>query len=324
MTDLETRLERLASDIEARPPAVEELRRRAAQRLRHRRLTKTAVVASLSLTLVIVVVTVAIRQPRGRTTVVATEPSTPTVSVPAGVQIKAGRFTAPVVFDDGALRIDPTTAEPDVSEQQAINTFRAGTIPTTMTQDVVVGFGQVTIASTATTGTTPHFTNRASWVIFYGYGLLQCPASAPPGRNQGFFTTAFILAGDTGVDYDGGASPCGGPGTAPTAVTASIYQSVPWTVIAGNRATFRYTAPPCGTFTSIGAFVQRGTAVVNIYVRVPVSILTCPPNQPATTTLELSTADTLRHGQTGTVTGRFTEQGFPGFTYDDGTVHSTR
>jgi hypothetical protein len=321
MADLETRLERLASGVERTRLPIEEVRRRAARRRRSRLLTET-VIAGLVLS--IVVVAAHVWRQGSAAPEVATGQPTAAVPSPGDVRIRAGRFIASVDLDDGALRIDPTAATPQVSEQKAIATFRAGTLPETIAQSVVVGFGSVTIAANETTGSTPRFTHQASWVVFYVDGLHSCPAvTATSASPQPAPTMAFILAATTtAVDYTGRGSFCGELPTRPSVTTASVYQSVPWTTIAnsGWTETVGYTAPPCGSLASISANAQPvGTSVVELFVRIPLDPIDCPPSHPATAALPLATPDAVPlHGPTGTVIGRVTGTGAGGFTFYDG------
>ncbi|MGH9126333.1 MAG: hypothetical protein ACRDZ8_16640 [Acidimicrobiales bacterium] len=326
MADLETRLQQLASGSQPTPPPIEVLRRRAARR-RVRRVLAITVGAGLGLSMAIVAARV--WRPGSASTEVATGQPTTAVPSPGDVRIMAGRFVASVELDGGALRIDPTAATPQVSEQHAIATFRAGTPPDTFTQGVVVGFGSVTIATNLTTGNTPRFTHQASWVVFYSEGPLNCPAIAAASASpQPAPTTAFILsASTTAVDYTGRGSVCGEPPRGPTVATASIYQSVPWTPVAENgaTATVGYTAPPCGTLVTVSANAQPvETPVVEVLVEIPLDTIACPPSRPATATFRLATPDVvLLHGPTGAVTGRFTGTGPDEFTYYDGVLRTT-
>ncbi len=143
----------------------------------------------------------------------------------------------------------------------------------------------------------------------------------PRSKPQPEARSLFVLAGRTGVDYTTRGSFCQGPPAGPTVSTASVYQSVPWTVVANSstQATLRYTAPPCGVLDAITA--NGPPTVVVLFVRIPLARITCPPSPGATTNLDLAMpAPVLIHGPTGSVMGRITTAP-DAFNYYDGVTH---
>lgn len=141
--------------------------------------------------------------------------------------VKRARFTRVFELDGGALRVDPPSGSPKVTESQAIATFRTVSLPSFDVSDVVIGFGLVTLRADLTPNEQPVLSRQPSWVVTYYFaGRVPCLAitsvpahPAPPGR------PAFILDATTGIHlihYLSRGSYCAGPPTGPQARTANI------------------------------------------------------------------------------------------------------
>lgn len=235
------------------------------------------------------------------------------------VAIQQGRFVRTLVLDGGALRVDPPPrGEPTTAEQEAVTTFRSTGAPTQVVNDVLVGYGVVTIRPTLLGKLNAGlvFDRRPAWLVFYT-ARHECPlipvplpsgwSELPEGRR------VFVL-GDSGVEavtYVGRGSFCARPPTGPDAELAYRHISVPWLEVgrAGDNATLRYQPPRCGPAEAVSVGERSGPGsplTVTLYTQEPMAAYSCP--QPSARTIEVPTNGlSLRHGATGPVTGLVTD-----------------
>src|SRR3954469_19110436 len=175
----------------------------------------------------------------------------PPVVVPdahdARVAVHDGRVSRSLVFDGGALHVDPAEGDPHLDEAGAIKVLRAAAPPgsSITVTDVVIGLGTVTLATPVTNDgdlitpkNGPEFRNRQAWVVLYENIAHSCPmmparptGATPPDLREPL--PVVLLAADDsgeGVSYAGRGSFCGGPAMGPAAHPRRMAVSLPWQV----------------------------------------------------------------------------------------------
>ena len=273
----------------------------------------------------------------------AIEPRSPIV-VHDARDVKAavvgGRLQTSVLFDDGALRVDPPAeGEPALSEAEAVRLLRAAALPESYVEvsDVVVGYGRATLtlpidlsSMTVRPAHVPEFHGRPAWLLVHENGAHGCPAlpggpasSAPTAREP---LPVEVIAADgsgEGVTYSTAGTFCATPAQ-PTARPASYTLSVPWSQAdpqTDGTATVTAVAPECGT---ISGYVGPGQPDTTVAVGATVLMVQAPCQGDG----ERGSYDApnrglpLRHAPTGMVTGMYTDGESKEFRYYDGAERS--
>jgi hypothetical protein len=338
-----TVLDELAPDVDI--DAAFAAFRRISDRRQHRRRTIRLGTAAVAVVVVVgAALLLAYGLPRNRTREnEAGLPKTTTLRVPTdvGADIHDARLVRPVLIDDGALRLDPTSARSQVSESDAIRFFRAGAMPfgSTVT-NVNVVYAEATLrlavhddARVPHPRVPPVFMHRPAWVIIWqDGGVFHCPRYSKPSVGGPRSQHVELLAADDtgeGVEYTtSGTGECGGT-TPRTAVTADYWVSLPWTVASrvGSRLVLRYpTTPACATVALVPIYADPTGKTFGVYEDILMARPPCVDTRPISTNLEsAATTDQLRHLPTGIFLGRTTRkpsQPYPTFSYFDGTTHS--
>jgi len=242
-----------------------------------------------------------------------------TTSDPAAA-IRHGRFVRTLVLDAGALNVEPPPGgKPATSEQEAVATFRSSSLPSVQVEDVLVGYGVVTVRPALladSVGDVPGaFDRRPAWLVFYRGGPHGCPGRSPGVRSSLPEGRPVFVLGESGaeaVTYVGRGSFCGQPPTGPVAQRAYRYVSVPWQEVrrTATTATVRYQPPACGRLQSSMQAGGRGSSTLTLFTEQPLAALLCPQPAPMTTQVPAPrNGEPLRHGPTGPALGYVTGEG---------------
>jgi hypothetical protein len=261
----------------------------------------------------------------------------------ARVAVRGEHVVRPLVFDGGALRIDPARGHPRVSEQQAIRYVRAASLPGSaiLVSDVVVALGIVTLTTPVTSqgmvvvgSRTPSFTGRPAWFVVYENSAHSCPAMRAPAPSVPAHALreplpVRLVAADgsgEGVTYAGAGAFCGGAATPPTAHPSVYDVSVPWHILNGAGGSLQLKVdhlPPCSAVSGASGPGWPDTSVA-VGAEVVMAAGTCPPAASSVITVgKTRDGSEPRHAPTGLASGMLTDfDPAPGaFSYFDGARH---
>jgi hypothetical protein len=343
-----TVLDELAPDVDI--DAAFAAFRSISDRRRHRRRTIRLGTAAVAVVVVVgAALLLAYGLPRNQTRDnEAGLPKTTTLRVPTDVasDIHDAQLVRPVLIDNGALRLDPTSARPQVSESAAIRSFRAGAMPFgEMVTNVNVVYAQATLriavhydARVLHPQVPPVFMHRPAWVvIWHDGGVFHCDRYSKPRVGVPPSEHVELLAADDtgeGVEYTTfGTGGCGGI-TPRTAVTADYWVSLPWTVASrvGTLLVLRYpTTPACAFVGMVPSDGDPTGKTFGVYEDILIARPPCINARPSSANIEsAATTDQLRHFPIGIFLGRTTRKpgqptaqpNHPTFSYFDGTTHS--
>lgn len=321
-----------------RPARFEEVRARVTRR---RRVAVVGAAGSVAGVVALVALGVHLLTAGSAATPTSGEPIAVTKPADARVAVHDARLTHPLTFDGGALRLDRASGTPAVSEEQALTLFRAGGMPYTQTDDVVITYAEATVSipvDTNNESVVPHdlptFTHRPVWAVLWDYnGPIYCGKNPPQVTGPVPRSVALIAADGTGegIQYTTRGTPCGQPITGPTARILNYLQSLPWVVVsvaANGDATVQVTLPPCATLVGGNGPDSRGGATILAGVAMVRPPCTVTGHAARNTTIIPANGQPLDHGPTGLLPGRVSL--FSGgnadtaFTYYDGTTHTIR
>jgi len=287
--------------------------------------------------------------PVGQVTVSPTPPTTSLASGSSTSQellrrsLVDARFTATARFDGGGLTVRPATGgTPTVSEAEAVRRFRATEMPDFLAQDVLVGYGRVTLSRALRTGVAASLVDRPAWlVIYYDGPNFGCPdmtvgpqiADGSRTSTEGLGRRVFVLDALSGTReflYRESGSRCGTP-YGPDVSAAAQFQSTPWTEVRrdGATLTIRYSAPHCRELApdqgmASVASVPQASASAPLVDEVTVFTVqdfpgTQCPDMVVTEEVQLRSSDAqVKHAPTGILPGWFTAIDPKRFDYDDG------
>lgn len=262
----------------------------------------------------------------------------------ARAAVRGGRVVRPLLFDGGALRIDPAKGRPPLSELDAIKLVRASSPPGSgiAVSDVVVALGIVSLATPVTAAgdvvvpsRLPAFRGRLGWFVVYENSAHSCPAmtasNAPATKIREPLPVRLIAADGSGegVTYGGAGSFCGFAPTVPSAHPSFYEVSVPWRVIGATSGSLSLEArdiPECAAMSGAAGPGWPDTSVV-VGAEVAMVSGSCQTKQTSIITVaKTRDGSQPKHGATGLAAGMLT--GFdppPGtFTYFDGQTHTIR
>jgi hypothetical protein len=241
----------------------------------------------------------------------------------------------PLVFDEGALRLDIARGAPRLVEARAVALFRAGSPPTTLVENVTAVYAAATLRLRVVIGdmvirprVVPAFARRPVWAFIWSDGPHSCPRSAPsPDSPEPFHVELIAADGSSeGVTYDTRGSPCGGAPVGPRVSVASYYLSLPWTVVSreSSGVVLRYpTAPPCSETEYIPTGVDKSNATIGVYAFALLARPPCDRPEQVTTAARAVPSDVaLVHEPIGLTVGRTTGIDHT-FSYFDGDMHTS-
>jgi hypothetical protein len=267
-----------------------------------------------------------------------TAPEGPALLVKIASDIQGARLTRQVLLDGGLLRLSPPSGSPGMTEQHAIQLFRAGGGHAVAVRlrpperSVIVAYAIASLRLAIRRDPTlviqprafPVFDNRPAWVII---GSQSGPCNLAVQRSsQPASESIELIAADTSGEalvYDTAGSVCGFPNK-PKVEVASYSVLLPWTVASrsGTRLVLRHAAPPACSDLEGGSTLTSPTSetiTIGAYVLMVRPPCTTPPRTPTTVEF-LSPKQQLMHGATGLAIDRGLDSRT--FTYFDGTTHT--
>jgi hypothetical protein len=239
------------------------------------------------------------------------------------------------VFDEGALRLDIARGASRVVEARAIALFRAGSLPTTLVENVTVVYAAATLRLRVVIGdmtirprSVPTFARRPVWAFIWSDGPHSCPAHAAVNPDSPEPLHVELIAADgsgEGVTYDTRGSRCGAAPVGPRVNVAGYYVSLPWTEVSrgSSSVALRYpAAPACSDTEYVPVSVDKSNATVGVYAFALLARPPCDrPEQATTATRAVPSNVALVHERTGLAVGRTTE-GDGAFRYFDSVMHT--
>ncbi|MBV9952870.1 MAG: hypothetical protein JO291_13010 [Acidimicrobiia bacterium] len=238
--------------------------------------------------------------------------------------LRHAELTRDVQLDGGALMLRRFGRSTRMSEEDAVDRFRAGTMPTTVIGDVVVFKASASVR----VGEGPTFRDRPAWVVMWGdVGTFNCPLeTGPPAHGRASLPVLVLAAdGSQGVEYESrGLQPCGRSPIGPTAHTATFTVSVPWTLrLTAAGPVAEYTVPRCAPATpNTQSFSDGDRVTLTIFTEVSMLHRSCgTPGTVKRTEPAPRPIEKLHHGPTGPTVGR-TTRGGASFRWFDGASRS--
>lgn len=173
--------------------------------------------------------------------------------------IEGARLTRTLIFDGGALRLDPPVGGPGMSEARALTLWQSqGFGGYQVVVDPEVFLAQATVRvlpkRNPTAFAAPRLVRRLAWVFISRWGAHGCPARMGPSFSETHPvpepTDVEMIAADTsseGVSYRTSGASCGYP-SKPSSQAATYALSVPWTILSAGPAKCPYGGHgPCGS-----------------------------------------------------------------------------
>jgi len=251
-------------------------------------------------------------------------------------EIRDAHLSRPVLIDGGTLRLDPISGTARVSEAQALALFRAGSMPFTQVENVMVVYAAATMRlavndkdSLPRPRVAPVFTHRAAWTFIWSERPIFCgesPQTSPAPEAQSVELLAADGSGE-GLTYQTRGSLCGNP-VSPQVGIASYWVSLAWTVASrtGVNVVLRFATPPVCGDESYAPYTSSATSVTfRVYAEVLLAKPPCFEPRPKTTIVRSApTTATLFHVKTGLTVSRSNATRNRDLTYYDGTTHTIK
>jgi hypothetical protein len=315
----------------ARP--VPDLAPRARGRLRRRRRVRATIGGLATVVVLSTVVVVGVTN-RSHTPPQPPAATRPAAEVSSTIQLKPllvqGHLSEPVQLGGGALRLDPPTRAPGMSESGAVRVWAAAVAGAqVMTGDTVVFLTDATVhvpiarpqVPDLSAWATPQVEHRTVWAIATGNDVPEmCPnirvtaSPAPVTGPQPQIETVTLIAADgsgEGVTYSTGTPICAFPQRPPSAQVAFYVVTLP----AGTA----FSTPPCGSADSSYTAYDKSGITTNVTgIDVWMIGLRCEGSMSVPSLLRRPASSP----QGGLEPGRQSETLLSGVQYFDGHVHA--